>query len=329
MGDSILSLPVGSVSICIPVYNTVTYLRECLNSAIAQTRPADEILILDSCSDDGSWEIIQEFSERCPIIRAWQGPRGLYKSWNTLIREAKSEWIYILTSDDTMKADCLEQFLNASYEVPEASIIMCALEFIDEASRVLQGAWRRVPGVFLFEHWLDVPHLRSGPAEAQRVMHISTTIISITGALIRKQVYEDTGYFPEDAGPRADFLWYIKGTRISDVCYIPEVLATWRRHGQQITKAQQGFVPWFYDQNDDLRTFYAQDPDVCAALAWRETFVESYAKKVKRSWSWLRIRNKLRNGFYRCGLVKERGYFDRDLVRAVRKKLPLKDLKTI
>ena len=54
------------VSIIVPVYNTKDYLKQCLDSLVAQTLEDLEILVVDDGSTDGSTEIVREFSERYP-----------------------------------------------------------------------------------------------------------------------------------------------------------------------------------------------------------------------------------------------------------------------
>ena len=52
------------VSIIVPVFNVKAYLRECLDSILAQTLPEIEIICGDGGSNDGSLEIIQEYAQK-------------------------------------------------------------------------------------------------------------------------------------------------------------------------------------------------------------------------------------------------------------------------
>ena len=46
------------ISVIIPVYNTSAYLQECVDSVLAQTFQDFEVIIVDDCSTDGSWELV-------------------------------------------------------------------------------------------------------------------------------------------------------------------------------------------------------------------------------------------------------------------------------
>lgn len=316
----------GSVSICIPVYNTAVYLRECLESALNQTRSADEILILDSHSDDGSWEIIQEYAEKVPQIRAWQGPRGLYASWNRLIREAKSEWIYMLTSDDTMSPNCLEQLLELSKRCPEADIMVCALDLIDENSKIILNGWRSLPGVALYGFWLKKTHYRHRGLEALRMMWAGPTLISVTGYLVRKSLYIKTGFFPESVGPRGDYIWQIMAAKVSNLAYTPEVLATWRQHGNQATQSKSGFAYWCYEQAEDLEEAFREDINAYAAAKDKRQWADEYPMLMKKHPRIRRFMDRIWYQLFKLNLLMRPPGFNGYLATKVKHRVGLADL---
>lgn len=94
------------VSIVIPVYNVAPYLRECLDSVLAQSLTEIEILCGDGGSTDGSLEILHEYAERDARIQiiSKQGS-GYGQSMNDCIAIARGEYIGIVESDDTITPD--------------------------------------------------------------------------------------------------------------------------------------------------------------------------------------------------------------------------------
>ena len=74
-------------SVIIPVYNTAAYLRECVDSVLAQTQKEIEIILVDDGSDDGSLAIEEEYAARYPLLPALsrstsiRGPRGTGALW--------------------------------------------------------------------------------------------------------------------------------------------------------------------------------------------------------------------------------------------------------
>ncbi|HEV2765705.1 MAG TPA: glycosyltransferase, partial [Pyrinomonadaceae bacterium] len=58
-----------SVSVCIPAYNAAEFLREAIESALGQTRPPDEVLVVDDGSTDHTREVCEGFGARVRYVR--------------------------------------------------------------------------------------------------------------------------------------------------------------------------------------------------------------------------------------------------------------------
>lgn len=101
------------VSVIVPVFNVEKYLRECLDSILAQTLPDLEIICGDGGSTDGSLEVIQEYAEKDPRVSYITKKRSGYgQSVNECIDRAKGEYIGIVESDDAVEADMFETLYN-------------------------------------------------------------------------------------------------------------------------------------------------------------------------------------------------------------------------
>ena len=82
------------ISIIIPVYNAEQYLRECLDSALAQTVKEKEIICIDDGSTDGSYLILQNYQADYKQIRVLrQGNSGPGKARNVGLENAKGEYV--------------------------------------------------------------------------------------------------------------------------------------------------------------------------------------------------------------------------------------------
>lgn len=67
------------VSVIVPVFNTEPYLRQCLDSLVAQTLPEIEVICVDNGSTDGSYELLKTYAEKYAsivVIRHTEGRRG-------------------------------------------------------------------------------------------------------------------------------------------------------------------------------------------------------------------------------------------------------------
>lgn len=107
------------VTIGIPVYNVEKYIRQTLESALAQTFPSIEFLICDDCGTDSSIAIIKEIQETHPRgkdIRILHQPRnmGIGPGRNRMLDEAKGRFFYSLDGDDTIAPNTIELLYNTA-----------------------------------------------------------------------------------------------------------------------------------------------------------------------------------------------------------------------
>lgn len=97
-------------SIIIPVYNVEAYLRECLDSVLAQTCADWEAICVNDGSTDGSLAILQEYASKEPRVHIIDQPnKGLSAARNAGIHAAKGEYIFLLDSDDWIVQDALKR----------------------------------------------------------------------------------------------------------------------------------------------------------------------------------------------------------------------------
>ena len=98
------------VSIIIPVYNKATFIRETLDSALAQTYLNTEIILVDDGSTDGSLEILEHYAKDFPKkIRLFaQKNAGVSSATNKGIQMAKGDYIQFLDADDLLSPSKIE-----------------------------------------------------------------------------------------------------------------------------------------------------------------------------------------------------------------------------
>ena len=97
------------VSVVIPVCNVETYLRECLDSALAQTLRDIEIICVDDGSTDSSPAILDEYAAKDSRVKVIHKPNGGYgHTMNVGMDAATGEYFAILESDDIIKPNMYE-----------------------------------------------------------------------------------------------------------------------------------------------------------------------------------------------------------------------------
>src|SRR5262245_17027976 len=95
----------------IPLYNKEPYIARAITSVLAQTRPVDEIIIVDDASTDGSVDQVKTFQDpRLRLLRRNDPKqRGLPATRNLGILSARSLWIALLDADDRWHEDFIEE----------------------------------------------------------------------------------------------------------------------------------------------------------------------------------------------------------------------------
>lgn len=103
------------VSILIPVYNRADCIEATLACALGQTVTDLEVVVVDNCSSDGSWELIQAVAARDPRVRAFRNDSniGPVRNWLRCVQEARGEFGKILWSDDLLHPEFLARALAA------------------------------------------------------------------------------------------------------------------------------------------------------------------------------------------------------------------------
>jgi glycosyltransferase involved in cell wall biosynthesis len=191
------------LSVVIPVFNREGYLRETLDSALAQTRPADEIIVIDDGSTDRSAEVARSYG---PIVRCVSQPnQGIGGGRNTGISLARGELIALLDSDDLWTANKLERQCAALSERPELDAVFCRMKL------------------------LFSPEL--GPGEVPAGNESVADACLASGLLARRQVFVETGPFDANLR-RSEFICWFGRAKENGVRFevLPEVLLHRRIH---------------------------------------------------------------------------------------------------
>lgn len=117
------------VSVIIPVYNTESYLIECLDSLVKQTLQEIEILVVDDGSTDGSLRIAREFEtaypEKVKVMTKENG--GQASARNMAMKCATGEYLGFVDSDDWVDLTMYQEMYEAAIR-EDAEIVFCDMQ---------------------------------------------------------------------------------------------------------------------------------------------------------------------------------------------------------
>ncbi|MEJ1237890.1 glycosyltransferase [Chryseolinea sp. T2] len=237
------------VSIILPNLNTDhRFLIERLASIINQTDKEWECIVIDGHSENGSWEILQDYASRDHrFIVSQRVRKGIYNAWNEGIKQAKGDFVYIAPSDDTMMPELLLRLRKSLERYPDCQLAHCNLRIInDRGLAVTNYDWSMFPAAKFFDDNIGRMHIRYAPHDGILHAFIRTVYTSMTQLLIRKSVFDDIGLFLEDHGSIADFEWAMRASMRYNVLHVPEYLAYWRIHDSQATQTSTELNPRTY-----------------------------------------------------------------------------------
>lgn len=103
------------VSVVLAAYNGERYIKDQLDSIICQSYPPDEIIIVDDCSSDGTWEILCDSAKLHACVRIFRNEDnlGVSGAFTRAIEESTGDFIFISDQDDVWMKDKLRVFLDA------------------------------------------------------------------------------------------------------------------------------------------------------------------------------------------------------------------------
>jgi glycosyltransferase involved in cell wall biosynthesis len=125
------------LSVIIPLYNKEAHIKRTIESVLLQTKPPDEIVIVDDGSTDGGREVVKSIND--PRIRLIeQENQGVSGARNRLTAEAKGELLALLDADDVWYPRFLEEILNLHKKYPQAGAFATAYERITPEGQLIR-----------------------------------------------------------------------------------------------------------------------------------------------------------------------------------------------
>lgn len=222
------SWPVATrMAVIVPHYRQAAFLAECLDSLLAQTRPPDEIIVVDSSPQD-TREIMPRYTGRVRhlIVPA----HGVAAARNAGIRAADATLIVFLDADNVAMPDCLERQERALRDHPDA--VMCHGNIIP-----IDRGGRAYANVSQYGS-------RAIPADQQLGWLIDRNRVATDTVCVRRDAVVALGGFCETRGVREDYDLWLRLAATGSLVHVDAPLARYRRHETNLSNDPVYMFEW-------------------------------------------------------------------------------------
>ncbi len=203
-----------SVSVIIPTYNYGRFINEAIESALGQTYPPPEVIVVDDGSTDDTEAVVRSFGERVKYIR--QENAGVCAARNYGVAESSGELIAFLDADDIWEPTKLEKQLARFSEDLQIGLVHCGVREFDDStsdivSVVIEGA--------------------EDDAAENLLLWLEPSIIGPGGTImVSRKAFDAVGGFDTRMKCGEDWDFCYRVARQFKVGFVPEPLVNYRCH---------------------------------------------------------------------------------------------------
>lgn len=228
------------VSIVIPVHNGEKYIKESIDSCLAQTYSNIEIIVVDDKSTDNTLEILKGYGEKIKVFPV-EKQNGLGNVINIGIRASKGKYIARMDADDIMYPDRIEKQVEYLENNPSCVAVGGQIDVINENSDITGHR----------EYAQNDKDLKKNRFLFQPFAHPAVTL--------RKSTLEEIGLYPEDMWKVEDVKLFLILSTKGEFANLPDTVLKYRMTFQ--TESQSKMVEHFKLTND-IRNWAIQNLDI-------------------------------------------------------------------
>ena len=265
----------GLVSVVIPNYNYAHFLREAIDSVLAQTYSDIEIIVVDDGSSDASSEVLESYGKRVRTV--FQKNQGVSAARNNGAEISRGEFIAFLDADDSWLPAKLEKQSEIFAADPELGMVHVGFVEIDEAGRELLERTNGLEG-----------------RVAEELLRFERSVIlgGGSGIMVRREAFVVVGGFDLRMSTSADWDFFYRISSGYSVGFVPEVLLKYRvhalnMHGNIVAMEHDmmlGFEKAFAaDRMANRRTFYGNLHKTLSASYFRAGKYADFGRHVIQS----------------------------------------------
>ena len=214
---TIMSSPI--VAAIIPCFNAAQFVGDAIQSALAQTYPRLEIVVVDDGSSDGLTDALQPFRDRIKLVL--QPHRGLSAARNRGIKETNAELIALLDADDRWHPDKIRREVAVLAARPDCCLVYTARHLIDRTgASVPEGTT-----------WYPVP---PEPVQGECLMELLRANRLMSSSVVFRRASLGTNWFNERLAACEDWDLWLRLAEHHQFAYLAEPLTDIRMHDQNM-----------------------------------------------------------------------------------------------
>ncbi len=219
-------------SVVLPVRNGESYIREAIESVLAQTHPHFNLFVLENCSQDRTVEIVQSYQDLRIHLLETTVPLPIEENWQRILGLELDEYITIIGHDDRFAPNFLSELVALIEQYPDASLYHGHFHLIDDNGERIRKCW-------------PMPERETGDGYMRSIQQLRGDSYG-TGFVARSAEYKQVGGLPPF--PRLMFAdhiaWYRLASLRGKVCS-PKYLFEYRRHARS-TGASTSLVDFYH-----------------------------------------------------------------------------------
>lgn len=224
-----------TITAVVAAYNAEQWIDESLEAILAQTRPPDEVVVVNDGSTDGTAEVLDRFGGAIRVVSQPNG--GCPAAFNRAFREATGDYVAMCAADDVWEPRKLEWQAEALAAHPAVDVLFGnAIVF-----GLVDGHYASPPGV--------------GVLDGKALQHAlyQENLICAPTIMIRRELFQRLGPFVENFGAD-DYEYWMRCLRVdATFFYDPRVLIRYRRHDSNLSSR----LLWMQRCSHDVHSWYA------------------------------------------------------------------------
>jgi glycosyltransferase involved in cell wall biosynthesis len=231
----------SGIACIIPSYNRASLIAETVDSALRQSVPFSEIVVIDDGSTDDTASTLRGFGSRIRVVR--QQNAGVAAARARGAAETTAPLLMFLDSDDLLDTDWAREHLDARARAPDVELSVCNhRDLVDGQARATTKFDQAPTGYFA-----DGAELSPGVSLAAEPLYwrlLRWQPVMVGTFLVSRAAYERVGGYRAEFSRWAseDFEFALRLTHLSPSIIIQQPLLLYRRHGQQATASTRHFV---------------------------------------------------------------------------------------